>query len=304
MKDFLSDKLVSVIIPNFNRKSELLRAIRSVLSQTYKVIEIIVIDDGSSFSNSEYLVANGFLFNDLKVFRNPVNMGLSYARNRGISVARGDMIALLDSDDFWEPEKIAKQVALFNAKPELDMVYCDTYLFINGERVIRNTRFYDAELWTHLMTGWKPTNPSTLMMRKDCFEKVGYFDEKLRHHEDFDFWLRAADNLNIGYCEEILSNFSFDSKDRLSNGYKLKFKRTNVFLEKWEDKITAKNGPDEFLRFKNELFSRMAVETFNSSLRFKKYLNLFGVLFIYLFKDRRFYQLIISKLQERLLTNF
>ncbi|WP_162343337.1 glycosyltransferase family 2 protein [Cyclobacterium salsum] len=297
IKTVLPHTKVSVVIPNLNRKSELIRAIQSVLNQTYKALEIIIVDDGSDFSNKEYLEANGFCGDLIKVFRNPVNKGLSYSRNRGISLAKGDFIAFLDSDDFWEPEKIQRQVQLFQSNPCLDMVYCDTYLLVNNKRVIRDTIFYDAEIWSHLMTGWKPTNPSTLMVKKNSFLKIGYFDETLRHHEDFDFWLRAADKLKIGYCTEILSNFSFDSEDRLSNEYKLKFERTRVFLEKWADKIVAKNGRMEFKKFKDDLISRMAVETFNSALRFRKYQNLLGVFFNYLIFDKRFLRLLMSKLK-------
>src|SRR5690606_7267600 len=109
------------------------------------------------------LEAEGMRHEGLRVLRNPINKGLSYSRNRGISVAKGEFIAFLDSDDFWEPEKIEKQVRLLRSNPNLDMAYCDTFLHINNRKISRNTRFYDSELWDHLMAGWKPTNPSTLM---------------------------------------------------------------------------------------------------------------------------------------------
>jgi glycosyltransferase involved in cell wall biosynthesis len=294
----ITDVLVSVIIPNLNRKKELIRAIQSVQGQTYKHFEIIVVDDCSEFSNKTYLEAKEIKFDAVQVIKNPINMGLSYSRNKGINKSKGKFIAFLDSDDFWEPEKIEKQVQLLQCNPTLDMVYCDSYLIINNKKITRNTEFYESKFWAHLSTGWSPTNPSTLMMRKRCFEKIGYFDEKLRHHEDFDFWLRASDHLNIGFCSDILSNFCFDSKDRLSYKYKSKFKETNIFLKKWEEKMIARNGLVEFNRFKAKLTSRMAVETFNSALRFKKYNNLMEVLFKYLIWDKRFYQLVWGKLKK------
>lgn len=298
MKPLVSQTLVSVIIPNLNRKTELVRAINSVISQTYKAVEIVVVDDGSYFSNQQFLEAEGVRHDALRVFRNPINRGLSYSRNRGISWAKGELVAFLDSDDFWEPDKLERQIQFMHCNPDVDMVYCDTFLHINNQKVSRNTSFYDSELWDHLMSGWKPTNPSTLMMRKRSFQKNGYFDEKLRHHEDYDFWLRAADNLTVGYCKEALSNFSFDSKDRLSNEYLLKFERTGIFLKKWKPYIVSRHGLTEFERFKSDLTFNMAIETFNCSLKFRKFNNLLGVYFKYLISDKRFYQLLKNKLRR------
>ncbi|MCH6234044.1 glycosyltransferase family A protein [Cognataquiflexum rubidum] len=292
--------LVSVIIPNYNRKKELVRALHSVFHQTYKNMETIVVDDCSFFSNAEYLLEKGLLMDDICVFRNSENRGLAYTRNRGIAEAKGELIAFLDSDDYWELEKIEKQVALFREDPNLDMVYCDTYLIINGVRLERNTKFFSSNLWRHLIEGWKPPNPSTLMMRKGCFIKSGLFSEELRHHEDFDFWLRAADRLNIGYCTEILSNFSFDSKDRLSNDYKIKFERTYKFLKKWESEITAREGKQTFQKFKKNMLSTMAIESFNSSFKHRKFQNVLSVYFRYLITDLKFYRLLKNKILRNL----
>lgn len=292
--------LVSVIIPNYNRKEELVRALQSVFNQTYKPMEIIVVDDFSFFSNADYLAEKGLLKSGMRVIRNPRNMGSAFSRNRGVSEAKGELIAFLDSDDFWEPEKIEKQVQLFQEDPSLDMAYCDTFLIINGVKLQRNTQFHSTNLWIHFIEGWRPPNTSTLMLRKSSFDKNGLFSEELKHHEDFDFWLRAADTLNIGYCTEMLSNFSFDSTNRLSNEYKLKFERTFKFLEKWESRITAKEGKEAFEKFKKSMISTMAIETFNGSFKHRKFNNVIGVYFRYLILDRKFYQLLVNKIVRNL----
>ncbi len=296
-----SKGLVSVIIPNFNRKSELVRAINSVFTQIYKDLEILVIDDHSDFSNEEYLAQQGILNNKIRVIRNSENKGLAYTRNIGIKAAQGELIALLDSDDYWEPQKIEKQVQLFCGNPLLDIVYCDTFLVMNHKKLLRNTVFINTDLWPHLLRGWKPPNPSTLMMKKSCFDKIGYFDEQLRHHEDFDFWLRVAGNLEVGFCMDILSNFSFDSEDRLSYTYKLKFERTHIFLNKWAKVISDREGNDVFTYFKKDLLSRMASETFVSSFKQKKFYNGVDVYFRYLLWDKAFYKLLLKIIIRKLI---
>lgn len=296
-----SNGLVSVIIPNFNRKSELVRAINSVVDQIYENLEILVIDDHSDFSNEAYLAQQGVLNHNIRVIRNSENKGLSYTRNVGIRAAQGEWIALLDSDDFWEPQKIEKQVQLFCENPSLDMVYCDTFLIMKDKQVPRNTTFINTDLWSHLLKGWKPPNPSTLMMKKSCFDKIGYFDERLRYLEDLDFWLRAAGNLEVGFCTDQLSNFSFDSEDRLSYTHKPKFERNSVFLHKWAKEISDREGSEVFSHFKNDLLFRMATETFIGSFKQKKFYNMIDVYFRYLLWDKAFYQMLLKKIKRKLL---
>lgn len=289
---------VSVLIPNYNRKEDLTRAIDSVLAQTYTNFEILVIDDHSSFSNEEYLSSVGYAhYKNLRVIRNEKNMGLAFTRNVGIQHAKGELIALLDSDDFWEKDKLEKQVQIFEKFPDTDLVYCDIFIVKDNVKYTRDTVFYRENLYDHLLSGWNPPNPSSLVIKKGAFSKIGGFDPILRHHEDYDFWFRLAKaNLSVRYSEERLSNFSYDSPDRLSNTYKVKFDRTNIFLNKWEKEISSDKGKRNFADFKQNLITRMAIETFVNSIKIKKLLVTLDVYFHYLTFNRDFYKLIFRKI--------
>ncbi|MBN2707167.1 MAG: glycosyltransferase family 2 protein, partial [Deltaproteobacteria bacterium] len=125
--------LVSVVIPTFNRAQPLLRAVASVLDQTYPRLQIIVVDDASTDASAALLTK--CFGNRIELLRLPRNRGVSHARNRGITFSRGDFIALLDSDDLWAPEKIERQLAFMRENPEFLLSQTDEIWIRDGRRV-------------------------------------------------------------------------------------------------------------------------------------------------------------------------
>ncbi len=180
---------VSVILPTYNRRGFLQQAVDSVLTQTCPANEVIVVDDGSTDGTADLLATYG---NRLKVIRQP-NRGVSAARNAGIRHAQGEFIALLDSDDYWLPEKLAAQLAFFNTHP--DAVICQT-----EETWIRNGRRVNPKKRHQKFSGmiFEKTlplcliSPSAVMIRSALFDEVGLFDESLPACEDYDLWLRIS----------------------------------------------------------------------------------------------------------------
>jgi len=180
--------LVSVIIPTFNRAWAVERAVDSVLDQDYRPFELIVVDDGSTDQTAEILARYG---NQLTVVCQE-NRGVSAARNAGIARAEGDLIAFLDSDDFWRPKKLTIQVDFFTSHP--DALICQT-----GEFWVRNGRRVNPGRRHRKLSGMIFTSslelclvsPSAVMMRKTLFSMVGGFDETLPACEDYDLWLRV-----------------------------------------------------------------------------------------------------------------
>ena len=185
---------VSVIIPTFNRGKTLKRAIDSVLKQTFKEIELIVIDDGSQDGTSE-IVAQYKNITYLK----QTNQGVSFSRNIGIKKSAGEYIAFLDSDDEWLPEKLETQLKFLGENSEYVWVHTEEIWVRNGVRV--------NPMKKHKKGGgdqFLPSlelcliSPSSVMIKRELLEKEK-FDETLEVCEDFDLWLRLLLGHQIGF---------------------------------------------------------------------------------------------------------
>ena len=178
--------LVSVIIPTYNRATLLDEAIRSVLTQTFSDYEIIVVDDGSS-EDIQSVVSK---HNDLRLrYEALPRGGVSKARNHGIQVAQGKYVAFLDSDDLFLPEKLQKQVALFEQRPDAGMIY-SAYTTINEQ--VEPQREQPAPSYANyrqMLVACTIATP-TVMVRRDILAKVGGFDESMHLAEDIDLWCR------------------------------------------------------------------------------------------------------------------
>lgn len=194
-----------MIIPTYNRRELVQRAIDTVLTQTRPVQEILVVDDGSTDGTGEAL-ARAFGDRIRYVYR--ANGGVSSARNHGLRLARGRYLALLDSDDEWLPRKTELQVGWLEARPEFGMVLCDVTR-MNAQRV-------DVERFSRReqipedgrVLKWVLLNPSlvpaSVVMRREVFDTVGGFDESLPTGEDLDYHLKVAARWPIGIVEEPL----------------------------------------------------------------------------------------------------
>jgi glycosyltransferase involved in cell wall biosynthesis len=195
--------LVSIIIPNYNHARFLGDAIRSVLAQTYRPLEIIVVDDGSTDHSGE--VAAGF--GDQIRYIYQTNAGLSAARNTGLRAAKGSLIGLLDADDMYEPNFLETLVAALQADPSADGVYCG-YRFVDEANrplpQIENRPIPSADLYAALLDG-NFFVPESVFLRRRVYDEVGFFDESLRACEDWDVWLRAASKFRIIHAPHILT---------------------------------------------------------------------------------------------------
>ena len=178
----------SVIIPTFNRLAFLKEAIDSVLQQTYRDFELIVVDDGSTDGTEAYLRTLG----DVLQFVCQENKGPAAARNCGIDRSSGDYITFLDSDDIWQRNKLAVQVEAMKAT-EAMVSYTDEIWIRRGVRVNPKNkhRKYSGWIFEHCLP-LCIVSPSSVLMKKDFFDVVGVFDESFPVCEDYDIWLRAS----------------------------------------------------------------------------------------------------------------
>jgi glycosyltransferase involved in cell wall biosynthesis len=195
--------LVSVIIPTYNRKSLLERAVKSVLKQTFTDYELIIVDDASNdnTAKSDYLQRHG----KLSYYRFEAHRGVSAARNFGVQKSHGTWMAFLDSDDEWLPKKLEKQCAWLAAHPEFLICQTQEIWMRNGVRVnppkthVKIHGFQFKENLERCMI-----TPSSVMIEKKLFLETGGFSEEFPACEDYDLWLRITRDFQVGLIDELL----------------------------------------------------------------------------------------------------
>jgi glycosyltransferase involved in cell wall biosynthesis len=182
----LKQNVISCIVPVFNGERYIREALASIFNQTYRPLEVIVVDDGSTDGTAAVVTSYG---EQVRYLWQP-NAGAPAARNLGLRAAQGEFVAFLDADDLWHPEKLARQMACFHARPELDL--CVTHLQnfwvpeLHEEAVrFRNHRF------TQSLPGYVT---QTLLARRTLFERIGHFNATLRVGDVKDWFFRAAEH--------------------------------------------------------------------------------------------------------------
>ena len=223
---------VSVIIPTFRRPNFLRAALASVLAQTFPHFEVIVIDDASHDNTHE--VVKEFVDARIRYISHEVNQGGSAARNTGIKHARGDYMAFLDDDDEWLPEKLNLQVELLQTcSRDVGGVYtgCTKIDRESGDIVCLKIPDQRGDLSQTLLIKNCITSTSSILLRKECFEKVGVFDERLPSSQDYDLWLRISKLFQFEYIAESLFIYHIHEKkigtnlDALRDGLCLMLKK-------------------------------------------------------------------------------
>lgn len=188
----VSRPLVSVIVPAFNAEAFLADAVRSALAQTWKTLEVVVVDDGSTDRTGaiahELAAADG----RVRVLHGP-NKGVSAARNQGIAAASGSLLCFLDADDVYLPDKVERQVAFLDQFPACDLVYSDYYVadlsLAPGLLICRRPPFLISDVLT-FRNWFAPLSP---LLRASLAERIAGFDETLAGSEDWDYWIRASE---------------------------------------------------------------------------------------------------------------
>jgi glycosyltransferase involved in cell wall biosynthesis len=209
---------VSVIIPTRNRSWCLPEAVDSVLSQTYENLELIVVDDGSTDDTPALLARYGSRLRCLR----QTNRGVSAARNRGLPAANGTLIAFLDSDDIWQPEKLTRQVEFFNRQPAAKICQTEETWIRRGVRVNPKRRHRKPSGWIfEASLALCLVSPSAVMMRRELLEEMGGFDESLPACEDYDLWLRVSLRYPIHLIDEPLVIKRGGHDDQLSRQHSL-----------------------------------------------------------------------------------
>jgi glycosyltransferase involved in cell wall biosynthesis len=213
----------SLVIPVYNRRELLLEALSSVLAQTRLPTEIILVDDGSSDGSAEaarFFLAEkggGVSWNILTL----EHSGMAGAvRNRGVEAARSEWIAFLDSDDLWEPEKLASQEAYIAAHPNVRLVHTREK-WLRGDKIIsqkKQKHKREGDIFSDALVKCI-IGPSTTVIRKDLWDQTGGFRENIEIAEDYELWLRITAGDAVGYIDTPLITKRAGGWDQLSEKY-------------------------------------------------------------------------------------
>ena len=230
---------ISVVIPSYNYAHFISDAIRSVLAQTFRDFEIIVVDDGST-DNTQGVVAQ---FGKQVRYIYQANQGPCAARNTGIKASQGQFVALLDADDVWLPKKLELQLPLLEAHSQVGLVYSGMYLFdsetsaIIGEHPI--SRCHEGHVLRQLYLDQFVPSPTPLI-RREVFDRVGLFDETMIGPDDWDMWLRIAANYDFAFVAEPLAMYRIHASWGASKSPELYEREMLAFFER-----AAQKYPDE-----------------------------------------------------------
>jgi len=213
----IEDYKISIVIPTFNRIGSLPRALDSALNQTYQPSEIIVVDNGSSDGTTKLLRER---YPSIRLLIEK-KLGVSAARNKGIRHSKFQWIALLDSDDAWDKTKLEKQKnALASSQDHFRLVHTDEIWIRNGNKFnqMKKHQKFGGDIFNNCLS-LCCISPSSVLINKNIFKEVGYFDESLPVCEDYDLWLKICSQEKILFINQKLTLKYGGHKDQLSKTY-------------------------------------------------------------------------------------
>ena len=245
---------ISVVIPCFNRKNTLSRSIDSVINQTYKPFEIIVVDDGSTDGTRDFILNS---YPNIRYFFQP-KKGVSSARNKGIRESSSNWIAFLDSDDEWLPQKLEKQKNQLEKHSGIFISHTNEIWIRNGVRVnqMKKHQKYGGYIFDKCLDICR-MSPSSVLIHIRVLEDIGVFDEKLQVCEDYDLWLRISSKYSVLFEKELLIIKYGGHKDQLS---KVKQGIEQFRIQSLEKILTLNHlTKDQFTLTKNMLIRKLSI---------------------------------------------
>jgi glycosyltransferase involved in cell wall biosynthesis len=259
---------VSIIVPTYNRAHLVTETIDSILAQTVKDFELIVVDNESTDNTEE--VIKSYTDGRIRYFQHQNNGLIAVNRNYGISKANGEYIAFCDDDDLWMPEKLERQIKLLDLNKELGLVYSDSYIMDENGNLGRYTLLSGSKLFRGnvfdklFQSNFIPM--PTVMIRREVLSKVGGFDPKYRIAQDYDLWLKIAEHYPIDFTDEPLAKYRIHGRSTISKNRELAINEGFQLTEYWlEKKANLERG------FRGKVKQRQAI--LNASLMLYYFMN-------------------------------
>lgn len=199
---------VSINLCCYNSEKYLRETLQSIVNQTYKDWELVIINDGSSDSTESIIfefIDQGYPI----IYYYQENKGLGASRNRAIEFSQGKYIAFIDHDDIWLPQKLEKQIPLFEKKPKVGLVFSDDILFnnkgIQKRRLTGRGKFYRGHVFKELLNNYFISMPTSVIKRETLFSLSEWFDDRFQLIEEVDLFIRIAHDWEVDYVDEALS---------------------------------------------------------------------------------------------------
>lgn len=241
---------VSVIIPTHNRGNDIKKSIYSVINQTFRPYEIIIVSDGSTDNTKQVVSKIQEEYNNIYFYEYFPNMGANHARNYGINKSNGNIIAFLDDDDEWLENKLEKQINCFTQNQSIGLVYTGVYnIYLDDNITYISLPKHYKDIRKEILFHNIISTTSTVCVKKDVLLKVGAFDENLPALQDYDLWIRICQKYYIYGIQEPLINYYNKRKTRnqISSNTENYFKAIEYISKKY-DKLLSKLSSSEICK--------------------------------------------------------
>lgn len=254
--------MFSVVIPLYNKEKSIVTTLLSVCAQTLTDFEVIVVDDGST--DDSYSVASKVNDERIRLIHKE-NGGVSSARNVGIKAAKYFYVALLDGDDYWDPGFLKEQLALIEEFPEAGM-WGVNYAFVKRDKCDPCSQGLGKGFRGYVDNYFSTSHndlfcSSSVVIRKDLFEDVGYFDERIASSEDLDMWYRIILHYPVVYYDKVLAYYNQNAENRVAYDTDIRFplnKDIKYFIDKFESDFKCNRAFSHYLN--TQVASRLLSE--------------------------------------------
>ncbi|MHC4139756.1 MAG: glycosyltransferase family 2 protein [Planctomycetota bacterium] len=256
---------VSVIIHTYNNEKFIAETVESVLNQTYKDYEIIVVDDGSVDGTRDALLP---YMQEIR-YHYKENGGIASAKNAGMALSKTEFIAFLDHDDLWVPDKLKLQIEYFNKNPQVGLVYAKYTTFRDGKELrTKPEKGYSGWVFKELLSK-SFIQTSTVIVKKECLDAVGPYDESLSLGDEYDMFLRISKKFQCGFVDKGLTRYRIHDTNASNNDFLFDKENLGVYkkiysnftdLDGIEKKILKKRIARYSMKVAKELYRQGQLE--------------------------------------------
>jgi glycosyltransferase involved in cell wall biosynthesis len=257
---------VSVIIHTFNNEKFIAETVESVLRQTYNDYEIVVVDDGSEDGTRDALLP---YMQEIR-YHYKENGGIASAKNAGISLSNSEFIAFLDHDDLWVPDKLKIQMEHFNSNPQIGLVYAKYTSFRNDKELrTKPEKGYSGWIFKELLSK-SFIQTSTVVVKRECLDAVGPYDESFTLGDEYDMFLRVAKRFQCGFVDKELTRYRVHDRNASKDDLLFDKENLRVFKKVYNGYTDLDEKEKKILRKRIAMYSMKIAKCLDSQGQLKE----------------------------------